>query len=330
MQSADRPRPFRPPFYLRNALLQTFLGSNRPVKSRIAPLLAAARPVVLECGGGVRLAGAISEVSKVRARGLVILLHGWEGGISSVYVTTVGQHLFHCGYHIFRLNFRDHGHTQHLNQGLFYGTLIEEVHSAVIQAARIAGPLPVFLCGFSLGGNFALRIGRKWSLSPPSGIDLRHIAAVSPVLNPANATDAIDRRPLIRRYFIQKWRRSLRRKMRLFPERYDFDEIISLNSIRLMTERLLDRYSPYSSAEDYFAGYTLRSEDIEALRIPATLVTSSDDPILPVSDFQALSAGPSTRVIIHSFGGHNGFIRNLGGHTWYQSYLQKVFDASAG
>jgi len=195
----------------------------------------------------------------------------------------------------------------------------------VIQTARSVGDNPIYLCGFSLGGNFALRIGRKWSLSPPPGIDLRHIAAISPVIDPAKATDEIDKHPLIRCYFMRKWRRSLLKKQQLFPKYYDLDDVCALKTVRQMTEKLLARYSPYSTADEYFAGYTIHSHDLESLAVPTTIITASDDPILPVSDYHALSLGQRMRMIIHDYGGHNGFIRNFAGKTWYESYLSKVF-----
>lgn len=328
MTDIEQNERFRPPFYLRNSMLQTFLGSNRPVTSLTGPLLTAARPVVLQCDDGVRLAGAFSAVPADRAKGLVIFLHGWEGSIASAYVTATGQHLFRCGYHIFRLNLRDHGDTHHLNRGLFYATLFDEVSSAVRQAARMAEKLPVYLCGFSLGGNFALRIACRWQ-GASTGIDLRQIAAISPVLDPAKATDAIDRRLLIRRYFRRKWQRSLRKKQQLFPENYDFSDISALVGIRQMTDKLLERYSPYADAVEYFAGYTLQRRDFETIDVPTTIITARDDPIIPVADFDALPPGRYLRKIIHSYGGHNGFIYNLRGRAWYEAYLQQIFDASA-
>lgn len=315
---------FTPPFYLRSAMLQSFLGSNRPGRRRPGPMLSSARPLIIDTEGGVRLSGALSSAETAPARGLMILLHGWEGSIDSSYVTATAQYLFRHGFSIFRLNFRDHGDSHSLNQGLFYATLLDEVYQAVMAAARMTPGLPVFLCGFSLGGNFALRIARKWSLAPPKDIDLKHVIAISPVLDPSKATDAIDGHRIIRRYFLKKWQRSLEMKQQLFPERYDFTDILALSNIRLMTEKLLMRYATYPNAAAYFAGYTLCSRDLEAISIPTTIITSTDDPIIPVEDFYQLTPNRHLRLIIHLYGGHNGFITCWRGRTWYERYLLDV------
>jgi len=191
----------------------------------------------------------------------------------------------------------------------------------VIAVARMTPGIPVFLCGFSLGGNFALRIARQWSLTPPKDIDLKHVTAISPVLDPSKATDAIDGHRIIRRYFLKKWQRSLDMKQLLFPELYDFTEILELSNIRQMTEKLLQRYSTYPNAATYFAGYTLRGSALKAILVPTTIITSKDDPIIPVEDFYHLSVNRHLRLIIHRYGGHNGFISNWRGRTWYERYL---------
>lgn len=319
-------KPFSPPFYLRNAMLQTVFGSKRPGIFRSSSMCVKAKPVTLVTEEGIRLSGAFSSNGNPNARGLVILLHGWEGSMNSAYVKATGQYLFDLGFEIFRLNLRDHGDSHHLNQGLFYATLLDEVYSAVLQAVRLSHSMPAFLCGFSLGGNFALRIAAKLSQSPQGHPPIARVLAISPVLDPAKATDAIDRNPHIRKYFLTKWQRSLRIKQRLFPEHYDFTDIIKLGSIRLMTERLLERYSPYASADKYFASYTFGRRDLPAIQIRTTIVTAADDPVIPVADFYTLPTSRNVRLIIHSRGGHNGFIQNLRGRTWYEEYMRRFFN----
>ena len=66
---------------------------------------------------------------------------------------------------MFRLNFRDHGDTHHLNRDLFHSCRIDEVVGAVRAVRRAFATDPVAVAGFSLGGNFALRV----ALHGPAG-----------------------------------------------------------------------------------------------------------------------------------------------------------------
>ena len=215
---------FNPPPYLRSPLLQSVLASSRIRTWGRNRFAAPAREKILALDEGVRLLGYLSTSADGVDKGLVILIHGWEGSADSAYILSAARHLYNHGYSVFRLNLRDHGQSQHLNEGLFYATLIDEAFQAVGQSAESARGAPTFLVGFSLGGSFALRIGLQCSGAPIS--NLRYIVAVSPVLDPEKATDAADAHPLFRRYFLRKWRRSLKIKQRLFPSSYDFSEIL--------------------------------------------------------------------------------------------------------
>jgi len=317
---------FNPPLFLRNPLIQTYLASSRTRAKGKNPMLDASKEVVIDTGTGVRLLGGYSKNKNVPSKGTVLLLHGWEGSIESAYILSAGRFLFKNGFSVFRLNFRDHGKSHHLNKGLFYATLIDEVFTAIKNISEITGNSPLFIAGFSLGGNFALRIGQMNSKEPV--INLRHIVSVSPVINPDKATNAIDRNIIIRRYFLLKWRRSLLLKQKLYPELYDFKEIIPLKSCRSITDRLIEHYSSYEDANEYFKLYAITNSTLHDIRIPTTIITSKDDPVIPVDDFYRLNSKEPVNFIIHSYGGHNGFINNLSFDCWYEEKMIRLFEES--
>ena len=93
-----------------------------------------------------------------QARAVVVVLHGWEGSADATYMLSLGHALLERGCITVRINFRDHGGTQSLNEGLFHSCRIDEVVSAVAAVRRQYPSLPLYLAGFSLGGNFALRV----------------------------------------------------------------------------------------------------------------------------------------------------------------------------
>ena len=317
--------PFDPLPILRNHRLQTFLASFRLRALGRNPMRSSSRPMILQTGGGTRLLGVLSKHHDSRAKGMVVLIHGWEGGADSTYMLTAGRMLFRNGYDLFRLNLRDHGGSHHLNEGLFFATLFREVFRAVRQVADLAGGLPVFLVGFSLGGNYALRIARHCAVD---GIPrLRHVLSVSPVLNPSDATDRIERDPMILRYFLKKWKRSLRRKQALFPRRYDFSGVLRLGSIREITSMLLSAYTEFDHPDEYFDSYALKGRALVDIPVPTTILTAADDPIIPVGDFHRLRRNDLTRLVVHTHGGHLGFIENLSMACWHERKMVQLFDA---
>jgi predicted alpha/beta-fold hydrolase len=205
--------------------------------------------------------------------------------------------------------------------------LLEEVFHAVQRIADMHVEKPVFIVGFSLGGNFALRIARQMRQIPIE--NLHHIVAISPVLDPKKATVRIDRQPMIRRYFLKKWLQSMQIKQGLFPGDYDFSDMFKLDTIMAVTEKMLERYSDYDSATEYFKAYSILDNAIIDLTVPTTIITAADDPIIPVADFYELQLSHHTELIVHTHGGHNGFIDGIYLKSWYEKRLADWFDEIA-
>jgi predicted alpha/beta-fold hydrolase len=318
---------FEPPWYLRSGQIQTILASSPFRAWGKNPTIDTAREMIIKTPEGVRLQGYHSSQRFENSHGLVILFHGWEGSVDSTYIACTGKLLYQRGYDIFRLNLRDHGSSHHLNRGIFYAILLEEVFQAVRQISGNEKEKPVFLVGFSLGGNFALRIAREMRHAPID--NLAHVVAISPVLDPEKATVRIDRQAMIRKYFLKKWIRSLKIKQELFPDAYDFCEVFKLNTIMAVTDKMIEKHSDFKAASDYFKAYSILNDSIDDLPVPTTIITAADDPIIPVEDFYGLKLNPLTKLVVHTHGGHNGFIDGFFLKSWYEQRLADWFDEIA-
>ncbi|NPV03418.1 MAG: alpha/beta fold hydrolase [Syntrophaceae bacterium] len=322
-------RTFSPVFPLRNPHLQTILASLRVRARGDNPLRTHSEETLVDAGGGVRLLGFQTLQPRGRSRGLVILLHGWEGSSDSTYMLTTGRRFFLSGYDVFRLNLRDHGPSHHLNEGVFHSARIEEVLAAVLNVVANASDRPCHLIGFSLGGNFGLRIALR--LAPGQAGNLRSIIAVSPVLDPLKATHAIDGGLFIYRdYFVRKWKRSLGIKQRLFPGLYDFGDVMGLKSCMAITERVIPRYTPFRDVLEYFRTYTLTGADFSRLPLDVTILASEDDPVIPVEDFRTLRGNDRLRVLVERYGGHCGFLQDLRLRVWFEDVLEDAVRRASG
>ncbi len=314
---------FHPPPHLAHPVVQTMAGSLRWRARGLTALERSTFFKIIETGAGVKLQAAVSRPASGRGP-LVILLHGWEGSANSAYIVTTARFLFENSWHVVRLNLRDHGATHHLNTGLFYASRLDEVCDSIVHICRKWRGLPIILCGFSLGGNFALRTALRLSIGRSRIPNLAHVVAVSPVIDPAKTTKAVDNTRLIRSYFLFKWRKSLIKKQQAHPGRYDFGRIIKMDRIETITAALLERYSPFENTEAYFDTYTLTGDRLGPIRIPTTILTAADDPIIPVEDIYGLRTGPAVRKIVLRRGGHNGFVRGLSKGAWYFDCLKKL------
>jgi len=266
----------------------------------------------------VRLQGFHAAPAQPDGR-LAVLLHGWEGSADATYLLSLGQALFESGCEVLRLNLRDHGNTQHLNRGLFHSCRLPEVAGAVTDVVRRFAGRRTWLVGFSLGGNFMLRVA---ALPQTADLRLSGVVAVSPVLDPARAMQALDEGLWIyRRYFVLKWSRSLKRKQAVWPDDYDFRQLLRDGDLRRMTARLIAQHTHYRHLDDYFAGYAITGERLATLTAPAVILAAEDDPIIPAADLVRLAAHPLLRVVRTAHGGHTGFLESLGSGSWANQFV---------
>jgi len=312
---------FVPPLWLRNAHFQSILPSfplRRPlVERRAAPLVAASEERIFDCGDGVRLQGFHArQESRGAARSpqLVVLHHGWEGSADSLYILSLAQFLFDRGFDVLRLNLRDHGATHHLNRDIFHSCRIAEVVGAVVEIQKLAAGQDLSLVGFSLGGNFALRVGAR---ATSAGLRLRKIVAVSPVLDPEATLVALERGfTLYHSYFIYKWARSLRRKQLAWPGVYDFEELMRVRRLGPMTDYLVRKYTDYPDMQSYLRGYAIVHGTLDPLEVPSRIIAALDDPMIPARDLDRLPCNGALRVTPTRFGGHCGFVDAAGRESW--------------
>lgn len=314
--------PFRPRWPWGNRHLQSILPSILPrhrLRRRAAKLLAASRELLLDCGGGVRLQAWHAAPATPSGR-LAILLHGWEGSAESYYIISLAHCLFESGVEVVRLNLRDHGDTHHLNEGIFHSCRLDEVCGAVGAIARRFPGASPWLIGFSLGGNFALRVGASDDarVGPLAGI-----IAVSPVLHPDSAMRAMERgMPLYQRYFVRKWSRSLQRKQELWRDDLVRREIYGYGDLRRMTEVLVADHTEFPSLQHYLDGYAITGRRLESLRAPATILAALDDPIIPASDLALLARSPNLRIVTTGKGGHMGFLTSpFASTSWVNEFV---------
>ena len=312
---------FRPPAWLRNRHLQSVLPSlpirRGPALRRAQAVLAASRQLVLDCGEGVRLMGWYADPpasAAIEPRRLAVLLHGWEGSSESLYILSIAQLLHERGFAVMRLNLRDHGGTHALNEGLFHSCRVLEVVGAIRRLQALFPAAQVSLAGYSLGGNFMLRVGAR---AAGAGLRIARIVAVCPVLDPAMTLAALETGPAIyRQYFLFKWKRSLRAKQAAWPAAYDFREMLGDRSLTSMTERMVLRHTEFPDLASYLRGYAVTGDALAGLRVPARIVTSRDDPMILAQDLERLARPPALELTVTARGGHCGYMDSLRGPSW--------------
>ena len=315
---------FKPRGLLRNPHVQSSLSSSGVrrfvFRKQRAHVERDAEEHILDCGDGVRLQGFLTRQRVTPTpRALAILLHGWEGSAQSSYVLNTASRLLDDGCDVFRLNFRDHGATHHLNRDLFHSCRIDEVVGAIGQIVQRFPTRPVVIGGFSLGGNFALRVALR---APTAGIPLAWAFAICPVISPRAGLASIEDAPwFYEYYFMVKWRDSLRRKQLLHPQSELFTPQQLRGSMRELTRDMVLRHTDFRTLENYLDGYSIANETLAKLNVPATILTAEDDPVIPVAEFREIKLAPETELVITPHGGHCAFILDWSLRSWTDEFI---------
>lgn len=326
---------FQPRGLIANAHVQSLMTSGpwrKHVVSRKAQAyLDRTQAEVWRADDGTRLLGYRNHpptTASDKPVPLVILIHGWEGSANSNYLLSAAHALDEANMATFRLNLRDHGESHHLNVGLFHSCRLFEVMDVVAKLSadwrlRFGEHVPVYLVGFSLGGNFTLRIAKRGA---EVGLALSEAIAVSPVVRPVHVMNALEEGHFVyHQYFVKKWRKSLKIKQALFPNVYDFSEWFGLKRLSEQTEWLIGHYTEYPSGTAYLEGYSVAGDYLNDLHVPTVVLTAEDDPIIPIDDFDALPQANNLTIQVQPRGGHCGFIENWQMDSWVEQWLIRRF-----
>ncbi len=304
---------FSPPPGLRSPHLQTLLNSSflrrRKLRHLLPTFATQAQSLVIPCRDQIRLSAKLNL--QPQPAPLAIIIHGWLGEADSTYVLAMAQTLHAAGMSTARLNLRDHGGSEHLNVEMFNSARLAEVIDACNFLQQSHGRAGTNLLGYSLGGNFALRVAASGQ------VPLQSCFAVCPVVHPAATMVQLDYgfRPY-RWYFLRKWRKAILAKQRAFPAHYDFGKVLGSPTLSALTDYFVARHTDFDSTPAYLDAYAITGDRLATLAIPTLVLTAADDPVIPVTHFAELAQPPALRVQITERGGHCGYLQNFALDTY--------------
>ena len=233
----------------------------------------------------------------------VIFFPGWLGHKDSKYLIPLADLLRINNFDIIRIHPIDHGDTEHLNKDFFRATDIQTLIEAVEFIGKKYQNNEIHLIGFSLGGNIALRISACESIN-----FLKSTVVISPVIDPEISMRAMDNTSwILKKYFVNKWRRTLRRKMKLHNIS-NVEESLRYKDLEKMTEFFTKNFSPHNNVKELFAGYAITQDTINQIKNNTLIYSSVDDPCVPIKPLYRLDQTNNVKFKPQQYGGHCGFI----------------------
>lgn len=315
---------FTPPNFLKNPHTQTILGASALrrffVKKRAQELLSHTQSLILRCNDGVRLQAEFTKNPQHNGY-LAVMLHGWEGSAHSAYLIGCGQQFYALGYHVARLNLRDHGDTHHLNQSPFNSVRLDEVSDAILDLSLRYPNKGIVLLGFSLGGNFVLRLSGLSQLAS----QLKQSITICPAIDPHYTSQTLEKgNPFYHYHFLKKWRDSLKKKYRYYPEIMGNANDLTVKKLHQMNQHFVPKHTEYETPEAYLTAYKITQATLNAISVPCDIIYSDDDPIINADSYDELSETANVKLHLQSYGGHCAFSENIFFHSWIDSILPEL------
>ncbi|MFK7777857.1 MAG: alpha/beta fold hydrolase [Gimesia sp.] len=241
---------------------------------------------------------------------VVILLHGLNGCHRSSYMIRLVHKLNNKGVRVFRLDLRGCGAGTGLAKAPYHAGNFHDLQIAIERIESLCPGSPIGIAGFSLGGTITLNyLARKNDVSDM--VDRAFV--LNPPIRLSESVKAFGK-PLFghyQRHFISSLIKHVRASHHLnvythkisgdnYPKNmHDFDNQFTAPLIG------------YDSAEDYYSQCS-PAELVTQIDVPTLIVTSKDDPLVPVSTYSAIMEKISDhdKVTMHltQHGGHLGFI----------------------
>jgi predicted alpha/beta-fold hydrolase len=300
-------RPFDPLF--RNPHLATLAGNfwQRPASEDRWP----AEAVVYETEPSVRVL-VHSQRPAGTPKGELILVHGLEGSSESGYERGWATH---------RFNMRGCGSTEHLTISGYHAGQTSDL-LAVIRERRRAGAWPIFLIGYSLGGNVALKLAGELAE------DAKELfAGVCSVSTPIDLAACVEALALPQNFiyegrFLNRLKARIRRRHVQAPEIYTLEHLPKIQTIADFDDHYTARLFGFGTAANYFRTQS-SNQFLEHIRVPTLLIQAKDDPLIPFATYNhaAFAKNPHLTLVTPEHGGHLGFLSRRRPRFWLDATL---------
>jgi uncharacterized protein len=316
-------QPFEP--FFKNPHLATIAGNfwSRPkVDTRWPP-----QAVIYKTEPEVSVL-VISQRPEGEVRGEIVLVHGLEGSSAAGYARSMSWAALEAGYATHRFNMRSCGGTENLALTNYHSGQTSDL-LYVVREIRKKSDLPIYLVGFSLGGNVVLKLTGELG-EEAKGLITAVCAVSTPIDLMACAKTLGERQNFIyENRFLKRLRDRIRLRHKQAPEKYSLEPLKRVKTIYDFDDFYTGPLFGFGNAETY---YTTQSSNkfLGKIRIPALLIQAKDDPLIPfaVYDHPAFRENPCLTLVAVEHGGHLGFIARRRPRFWLDGvvmgWLQEI------
>jgi predicted alpha/beta-fold hydrolase len=263
-----------------------------------------------------------SQRPEADLRAQLILVHGLEGSSNAGYACSLAQAALVAGYAVHRFNMRSCGGTEHLSGKTLYHSGQTSDVLAVAKELRQRDNIPVYLVGFSLGGNVVLKLAGELGERANGVID--GVCAVSTPIDLAACVRRLHQRSnfLYAGRFLKRLKERVALKERLMPGLFDLARLKYIKTIYDFDDVYTAPPFGFGSADNYYRTQSAQLF-LDRITVPSLLIQAKDDPLIPFEIFAhpAFSRNPNLQLVAPDHGGHLGYISKEKPRLWLDGLL---------
>ena len=302
IQIPKKLQTFTPHPLVRNGHSQTVFANlvgNAEGQNRTSEL-------TLELRDGDRTTCEIDTPNGKEKEPIILGWHGLGGCSKSQYLLRLSNKLSQKGYRMIRINHRGCG-DKVLAKQIYHAHRLNDFHDVIVRLSHEFKDRPFYILAFSLSANMLLNFfGRHGARNEMPWV--KRIMVVNPPVDLDACSAQISRTSnfMFDRYFTYLLKNMAWERHRLFSDIAppNFPRNISL---RKFDETFVVPNGGFKSLEEY---YDLGSSlpHLENIQIPTQILTTEDDPLIPIACIRSAKLSSSTNLCVQKFGGHMGFI----------------------
>jgi predicted alpha/beta-fold hydrolase len=241
---------------------------------------------------------------------IVLVLHGLEGSSRSHYARAMGSALPQHGFRVAVMNFRGCSGSHNRLTRSYHSGETGDIDYVTREIKKRHPDAPLFVVGFSLGGNVLLKwLGEQKNVTP-----VKAAVAVSVPFDLGVAADRMSQglSRIYQQYFLNSLIPKIVAKNRIIKLPVDVQQVSKAKTLREYDNYLTAPLHGFADAQDYYTRSSSR-QFLGDIKIPAWIIHSRDDPFMTTSIIPKQDEVSETVTLgIHDHGGHVGFLGKQG------------------
>lgn len=256
---------------------------------------------------------------------IMVLLHGLTGDSSADYMQITGREFLKQGFHLVLMNHRGAGVHQDKAKKIYHSGRSDDLSSILKYLRKKYPDKKIITVGYSMSGNIVAlnAAGFRSDYLPDMAVAFN--APIDLSLCSHALASGFNRIYDLR--FVHRLRAQVESRAKV--EKSKAPLISAWATIRDFDEIVTAPISGFKSRDDYYDTCSSKNY-LHQLSIPLWMITSADDPFVPLSTYEKISIPQIAKLSVAPSGGHLGYLhadesgvqRWLG--LWAESFSQAV------